>query len=265
MTGKPSTRRSFFGAAGGVALLCTIGGREVESPVPRACARPMPRPRRCSGRVPPPLRPCRRSSPRRRRPQGVLDPGRDRALVDHAQAQGRVAQPLVLGRNVFTAYVYRLMTPGFAEYAAPATSPDRRCPPRSATSSSCTSATRTRRWARPSRCTRTGSSTTPSTTAPSWASTRARAASSLPASRSPTSGSARPIQSATGRTTTTARTTRSTRSAACSARSSCGPVARSGPTASTRSSRTSCRRPSRAWTATSTASTVVPTPATRRR
>src|SRR5262245_54864093 len=30
MPGTPSTRRSFFGLAGGVALLCTIGGEEVD-------------------------------------------------------------------------------------------------------------------------------------------------------------------------------------------------------------------------------------------
>jgi hypothetical protein len=29
MVGTPSTRRSFFGLAGGAALLCTIGGEEV--------------------------------------------------------------------------------------------------------------------------------------------------------------------------------------------------------------------------------------------
>ena len=55
----------------------------------------------------------------------------------------------IAGRNAFTGYVYRAMTPGFAAYASGAEHPrpdaDR---PRSATCSSCTSATPTAGCAR---------------------------------------------------------------------------------------------------------------------
>ena len=60
--------------------------------------------------------------------------------------------------------------------------------------------------------------------------TRARRLHRARARSSPTAGSARRTPSASGRTTTTVRTTRSTRCAACTARSSCGKRARSGPT-----------------------------------
>ena len=248
MSGSPTTRRSFFGAAGGVALLCTIGGEQVEVAGPQRLRKADAAAARVrAGRVPRSPRRSRRSSPR---PGGVrkrvLDPGRDRALGDHADAARRVARPRVLGgRNVFTAFVYREMTRGLrrATRSIGRRSPGRRCTPRSATCSSCTSATATRSCARRSRCTRTASSTTRSTTAPTWASSRARAASSRPASRSPTSGSARRTRSAPGRTTTTGPTTRSTRSAGCSARSSCARAAPSGPIASTRCSPTSSPPP----------------------
>ena len=85
------------------------------------------------------------------------------------------------GRNTYLAYMYRVMTPGLrGATRAARTSRARRSPARSATCSSSTSATPTASCARRSRCTRTASSTAPSTTAPTWASSRARAASSAP-------------------------------------------------------------------------------------
>ena len=95
---------------------------------------------------------------------------------------------------------------------------------------------------RRSRCTPTGSSTTPSTTASTSATSPAPAASSGRARSSPTRGRRRPTASASGLTTTTGPTTRSTRSAGCSARSSCAPRARGARTTSTSSSSTRCSR-----------------------
>src|SRR3954447_10902168 len=109
-----STRRSFFGLAGGAALFCTIGGREVNvsargglTEADRLAAS-VRRPR-AAGQAVPQLQPApggiRREywiqaetvrwaiTPERR------DEWHDRALP---------------GRNSFTAYVYRAMTPGFA-------------------------------------------------------------------------------------------------------------------------------------------------------
>ena len=118
MARTPSTRRSFFGVAGGVALLCTIGGRGGR----RLRAR-RAHGGRCGRRARPP--PARRRRPGRaadpagagRDPARVLDPGRDRALGDHAAAPRRVAQPPALGpqrRSPRTSTA--LMTPGFAGY-----------------------------------------------------------------------------------------------------------------------------------------------------
>ena len=83
MAPDPTTRRSFFGLAGGAALFCTIGGAARSTCRRRAgAARPMPRPLASAGR----------------------DDWHGHKLS---------------GRNVYTADDYRLMTPGFAGYATP--------------------------------------------------------------------------------------------------------------------------------------------------
>ena len=115
----PTTRRSFFGVAGGAALLCTIGGKEVDLSSPGglekadAAAARVRRPRAAAAQAVPQIQPAPGGHPAR-----VLDPGRDRALGDHADAPRRLAQPQPPGsRTRYTAFVYRLMTPGFAGYA----------------------------------------------------------------------------------------------------------------------------------------------------
>jgi FtsP/CotA-like multicopper oxidase with cupredoxin domain len=118
MAGSPTTRRSFFGLAGGTALLCTIGGHEVEVSSKRdlrkadATAARVTRPRAAVAQDVPQLQPA---------PGGV----RREYWI---QAEG-VTWPITPARrdewhnkrirsaNVFTAFVYRLMTPGFADYA----------------------------------------------------------------------------------------------------------------------------------------------------
>ena len=94
-SGSLSTRRSFFGAAGGAALLCTIGGEQVSVDSPRAlrkadlAAARVGRPRgAAAAQAVPQIQPGAR-----RGAQGVLDPGRDGAARDHAGTPRRVAQP----------------------------------------------------------------------------------------------------------------------------------------------------------------------------
>ena len=164
----------------------------------RACARPTAPRRRCARRRPRRRRPSRRSSPR---PGGVrreywiqaetvrwaITPKRKRRV---AQPPGRRPQRLHRVRLPPDDAGLRRLPIGHPTIPGPTLRP------RSATSSSCTSATPTAGSTRRSRCTRTASSTTRSTTAPTWASSRARAASSRPARRSRTSGSARRTRSA---------------------------------------------------------------------
>lgn len=111
------TRRSFFGLAGGVALLCTIGGEEIDVSQPGglekadAAAARVKRPRAIAAQDIPQIQP---------QPGGIrreywiqaetarwaITPQRKDEW--HGRATG--------GRNVFTAFVYRGMTPGFAGY-----------------------------------------------------------------------------------------------------------------------------------------------------
>ena len=63
MSGTPTTRRSFFGAAGGVVLLCTIGGEQVEVSTATglrkadAAAARVPRPRAAAAQDVPQIQP----------------------------------------------------------------------------------------------------------------------------------------------------------------------------------------------------------------
>ena len=94
MPGTPSTRRSFFGAAGGVALLCTIGGEEIDVSARNglrdadAAAARVRRPRAAAAQAVPQIQPA---------PGGVRREywiqAETAALGDHAAAQGRVARP----------------------------------------------------------------------------------------------------------------------------------------------------------------------------
>ena len=94
MEQTPTTRRSFFGVAGGAALLCTIGGKEVDVSTPGglrkadAAAARVRRPRAAAAQAVPQIQPAPGGTPAR-----VLGPGRDRALGDHADAPRRLAQP----------------------------------------------------------------------------------------------------------------------------------------------------------------------------
>ena len=151
MPGTPSTRRSFFGLAGGVALLCTIGGEEID--VSAATASNGRRGRRAhqARRRPPPPQAVPQIQPA---PGGV----RREYWIQAETARWAITPQrkdewhnrAIDGRNAFTAFVYREMTPGFArlrDRPPDDPRPDARTP-RSATCSSCTSATPTRSCAR---------------------------------------------------------------------------------------------------------------------
>jgi len=116
-----TTRRTFFGAAGSVALLCTIGGEEVEVTAPEqadAVAARVKRPRGAIAQAVPQIQPAPGGVRREywiqaeTRRWNITPKGRDE------WHNRRIA-----GRNVFTAYVYREMTPGFAGPAGPAKMP----------------------------------------------------------------------------------------------------------------------------------------------
>ena len=145
---KSTTRRSFFGVAGGTALLCTIGGREIDVSAPDGlreadgAAAALKRPRAAVAQAIPQIQPA---------PGGVR-----REYWIQAETVRWAITPKqkdewhnrsVSGRNAFTAYVYRPMTPGLR--GLPDRSPDDpradAARPRSATCSSCTSATPTAR------------------------------------------------------------------------------------------------------------------------
>jgi FtsP/CotA-like multicopper oxidase with cupredoxin domain len=114
----PTTRRSFFGLAGGAALLCTIGGREVDVSAvggledADAMAASVGRPRAASAAAVPQIQPAPGGSRREYWVQAetvrwaITPSGRD-DWHGHRLS----------GRNAYRAYVYRLMTPGFASYA----------------------------------------------------------------------------------------------------------------------------------------------------
>jgi FtsP/CotA-like multicopper oxidase with cupredoxin domain len=114
-----TTRRSFFGVAGSLALVCTIGGEELEVSSPRdldradAAAARVGRPRAAAAQAIPQIQP---------QPGGV----RREYWIQAETVRWNITPTRrdewhnrkVAGRNVFTAYVYRLMTAGFASYAS---------------------------------------------------------------------------------------------------------------------------------------------------
>ena len=118
MGDPPTTRRSFLGLAGGAALLCTVGGEEVEVSAPNglekadAAAAKVRRPRAAVAQDVPQIQPA---------------PGGSR--IEYWIQAETVRWPIVPtrrdewhnrripGRMTYLAYVYRLMTPGFASYA----------------------------------------------------------------------------------------------------------------------------------------------------
>ncbi len=114
---KSTTRRSFFGVAGSTALLCTIGGREIDVSAPDGlreadgAAAALKRPRAAVAQAIPQIQPA---------PGGVrreywVQAETVRWAITPKQKDEWHNRP-VGGRNSFTAYVYRPMTPGFADY-----------------------------------------------------------------------------------------------------------------------------------------------------
>jgi manganese oxidase len=118
VTEIPTSRRSFLGLAGSSALLCTIGGKEVDLSSPGgldkadAAAAKVRRPRAAAAQAVPQIQPA---------PGGIR-----REYWIQAESVRWAITPTrrddwhnrgLGSRNGFTAYVYRLMTPGFAGYA----------------------------------------------------------------------------------------------------------------------------------------------------
>ncbi len=114
-----TTRRSFFGVASSLALVCTIGGEELEISSPSdldkadAAAARVGRPRAAVAQAVPQLQPA---------PGGI----RREYWIQAETVRWNITPTSrdewhnrkISGRNAFTAYVYRLMTPGFASYAS---------------------------------------------------------------------------------------------------------------------------------------------------
>ncbi|HET6550701.1 MAG TPA: multicopper oxidase domain-containing protein [Solirubrobacter sp.] len=113
-----STRRSFFGLAGSAALFCTIGGRDIDVSAPDGlkaadgAAAAIRRPRAAAAQAIPQIQPA---------PGGI----RREYWIQAETARWAITPKRrdewhnrrISGRNVFLAYVYRPMTPGFADYA----------------------------------------------------------------------------------------------------------------------------------------------------
>src|SRR3954470_10995274 len=117
MTELPTSRRSFLGLAGGAAFLCTIGGKEVDVASPGglekadAAAARVRRPRAAVAQDVPQIQPAPGGTRREYWIQAETVRWAITPLEQdewHGRATG--------GRNVFTAFVYREMTPGFASY-----------------------------------------------------------------------------------------------------------------------------------------------------
>jgi FtsP/CotA-like multicopper oxidase with cupredoxin domain len=125
MEGSPVTRRSFFGAAGGVALLCTIGGEQVSVDGPAAlrkadaAAARVGRPRGAAAQAIPQLQP----GPGGVRKEYWIQAETARVAITPARRDEWHNAAVRGGRNQYRAFVYREMTPGFAEYRFPASVP----------------------------------------------------------------------------------------------------------------------------------------------
>ena len=111
----PTTRRSFFGLAGGAALLCTIGGEEVAVEGPEALAqgrrgrRPRARPRAALAQDVPQIQPQPGGV---RREYWIQAETRRWEIVPTRRDEWHNRR--IPGRNTYRAYMYREMTPGFA-------------------------------------------------------------------------------------------------------------------------------------------------------
>jgi FtsP/CotA-like multicopper oxidase with cupredoxin domain len=115
MADRNTTRRSFFGLAGGAALLCTIGGEEVVVDSPEtlgkadAAAARVRRPRGAAAQDVPQLEP----QPGGRRVEyWVQAMTRRRSIVPTGRDDWHNRR--LPGRHVFRAYTYAETTPGFA-------------------------------------------------------------------------------------------------------------------------------------------------------
>jgi FtsP/CotA-like multicopper oxidase with cupredoxin domain len=120
MSPAPTTRRSFFGLAGGAALFCTIGGRKVDISAPGglekadAAAARVGRPRATAAETVPQIQPAAGGTRR----EYWIQAETTRWEITPTRRDDWHGRRLS-GRSPYTAYVYRLMTPGFAGYAAP--------------------------------------------------------------------------------------------------------------------------------------------------
>jgi hypothetical protein len=118
MSSRPTSRRSFFGLAGGAALLCTIGGKEINVSAPNGLkeadgtAAALRRPKAAASQAVPQIQPAPGGV---RREYWVQAETVKWAITPNRRDEWHNRR--LAGRNVFTAYVYRLMTPGFAGYA----------------------------------------------------------------------------------------------------------------------------------------------------
>jgi len=116
-SGSLSTRRSFFGAAGGAALLCTIGGEQVSVDSPRAlrkadlAAARVGRPRgAAAAQAVPQIQP----GPGGVRKEYWIQAETARLAITPGRRDEWHNRAVGGGRNEFTAFVYREMTTGFA-------------------------------------------------------------------------------------------------------------------------------------------------------
>jgi FtsP/CotA-like multicopper oxidase with cupredoxin domain len=115
MADRPTTRRSFFGLAGGTALLCTIGGEEVVVDSPEslgkadAAAARVRRPLGAAAQDVPQIQP----QPGGRRVEYWIQAmTRKRSIIPTGRDDWHNRR--IPGRHVFRAYTYAETTPGFA-------------------------------------------------------------------------------------------------------------------------------------------------------
>jgi FtsP/CotA-like multicopper oxidase with cupredoxin domain len=121
----PTTRRSFFGLAGGTALLCTIGGQDVAVDGPKSLAKAdaiaarVKNPRRfAAAEDVPQIQPQPGGV---RREYWIQAETRNWEITPHKRDEWH-NRPLN-SRNAYRAFMYREMTPGFAEYVRAPTLP----------------------------------------------------------------------------------------------------------------------------------------------